>query len=181
MPSTSKKEIILAYRRAHGVERAGPVEIRMIQTELRRKMGGRGASSSYIASVLRESGTRVDYENGFVDTPLEEPYAARLEGVVAFSDFEAAECSIFKLDALHREFLAAHDRTGARLVRSLGLKAKRRAESLAASPRVNVAKRREKKEIANWFRVWLESPDVFAGWIDLRKRSEEFRGLFLKI
>jgi hypothetical protein len=39
-------------------------------------------------------------------------------------------------------------------------------------------KRAEKAEIATWFRIWLETPDLFFDWLELRKASEEFRGLF---
>jgi hypothetical protein len=61
------------------------------------------------------------------------------------------------------------------LVRSLLQKGKLRAGSLAANPRVSPAKRAEKREIATWFRIWLETPDLFFDWLELRKASEEFR------
>ena len=57
-------------------------------------------------------------------------------------------------------------------------KGKLRARSLAANPRVNAPKRQEKQEIARWFQVWLETPDLFAAWLELRKSSEEFRSIF---
>ena len=58
------------------------------------------------------------------------------------------------------------------------LKGKQRAASLGASPRVSPEKRREKQEIAAWFRVWLETPDLFFDWLELRKQSEEFQDAF---
>jgi hypothetical protein len=42
---------------------------------------------------------------------------------------------------------------------------------------VSPDKRAEKQEIATWFRIWLETPDLFFDWLELRKASEEFRGL----
>ena len=30
-------------------------------------------------------------------------------------------------------------------------------------------------EIANWFRIWLETPDAFFDWLDVRKQSPDFR------
>ena len=64
-------------------------------------------------------------------------------------------------------------------MRSLVIKGKKRAQSMARNPRVNPAKRREKEEIAAWFKVWLELPDAFFDWLELRKRSEEFQQTFL--
>ena len=109
---------------------------------------------------------------------MEEPYASRLAGALEFRDFASAEASLQKLDAFYREYRQVSDRVGTSLVRALVLKGKQRAESLGASPRVHPDKRREKQEIASWFRVWLEASDLFFDWLELRKRSEEFQRLF---
>lgn len=108
---------------------------------------------------------------------MDEPYA-RLEHILRFSDFASAEASLRSLDAAYREYLASGDRAGVRIVRSLAVKGKSRARQLAANPRVGEAKRQEKREIGEWFRVWLDSPDLFFDWLDFRKRSEEFRRAF---
>lgn len=178
MPDT-QKALILEYRDRHGLRQAGRREITLIQAELRRVLGPeRRVSASYIANVLRQAGTTVKYEDRFVDATLPEPYATRLEGALEFRDLKSAEASLRKLDAVYREYRAAADPTGVRLVRAVVIKGKQRAGSLARNPRVKAEKRREKQEIANWFRVWLESPDLFFDWLDLRRQSEEFRQLF---
>lgn len=176
----SKKQIILDCWRASGAGRVGAQEIRVIQADLRRRLGpARRESRSYIASVLRKGGAEVEYEDRYVDPAMDEPYATRLKGLLRFGDLASAEDSIRKLSALHHEFRAARDRVGTSLVRRILLKGKERAQSLAANPRVGEEKRREKQEIAGWFRVWLETPDLFLDWLELRKQSEEFRRLFL--
>jgi hypothetical protein len=38
-------------------------------------------------------------------------------------------------------------------------------------------KRLQKKEIAAWFSIWLETPDIFDEWLSLRKSTEEFRSI----
>jgi hypothetical protein len=43
---------------------------------------------------------------------------------------------------------------------------------------VEAHKRAEKVEIAGWFRIWLETPDAFFDWLDVRKQSPEFRAKF---
>jgi Ni/Co efflux regulator RcnB len=45
---------------------------------------------------------------------------------------------------------------------------------IAGNQRVAPEKRREKEEIRQWFRVWLETPDSFFDWLELRKASPEF-------
>ena len=177
--ANSKKRLILDLCQARGLERVGEPEIRALQGELRQRLGpNHETSPSYIANVLRHAGKRVDYDDRYVDPLMEEPYASRLEGALQFRDLESAEASLQKLDAIYREYRNASDRVGTTLVRSLVLKGRQRAESLAANSRVSPEKRREKQEIANWFRVWLETSDLFFDWLELRKESEEFQRLF---
>ena len=176
---STKKQLILDCFRTHRWERAGREEIRAVEAELRRTLGPAGKTSfSYIANVLREAGARVDYEDRYVDPLMEDPYAGRLKGVLQFGDLAAAEASLRQLDAIYREYLQTADRVGVQLVRSLVVKGKQRAASLAANPRVSAERRQQKQEIATWFRVWLETPDIFIDWLELRKQSEEFLRLF---
>jgi hypothetical protein len=180
MPGTpSKKQIILEYCQANALERIGTEEIRALQIELHSRLGSNlRTSPSYIASVLREAGKKVEYQDRFSAPSLEEPYASRLRDLLQFHDLESAEASLRRLDQVYREYREASDRTGTGLVRSLLQRGKLRAASLAANPRVSPDKRSEKQEIATWFRIWLETPDLFFDWLELRKASAEFRRLF---
>ena len=121
---------------------------------------------------------RVEIDDKYVDPWMDEPYAGRLKGLLEFGDFAKAEDSIRKLDTAYREYRELGDRIGMGLVRTLLLKGKQRAASLASNPRLSPEKREEKREIASWFRVWLEAPELFADWLDLRKESPEFRRRF---
>lgn len=118
------------------------------------------------------------YGDRYLDPEIEEPYASRLRGALQFRDLASAEAAIRSLDAAYREYRGAPDRRGTGIVRALMIKGKQRAESLARNPRVSAGKRLEKQEIASWFRVWLETPDLFFDWLELRKGSEEFRRIF---
>ena len=175
---SKKKQILEAAGRLQAGS-AGVAELRAIQQELRRAGPAGGATSlSYIAGVLRAAGTPVDYEDRFTDPEIPEPYAARLHGVLRFNDLAGAEDSLRRLDAAFHEYRGGLDRAGERLVRKLALRGKQRAESLAGNPRVGAGKRQEKREIANWFQVWLQSPGLFFEWLAVRKQTDEFRRLF---
>ena len=175
----SKKQAILEICRERGFSQISADEIRTIREELRRRLHlSPKTSDSYIASVLREAGMRVEVEDRYADPLMGEPYASRLKGLLEFYDLESAEASLAKLDAVYREYGAQSDQVGTGLVRKLVLKGKLRAASLAGNPRVSPAKRQEKQEIARWFTIWLDVPDLFFDWLELRKGSEEFQRLF---
>jgi hypothetical protein len=178
-PRVTKKQVILDYCRAMKLEGVDQGELRAVQDELRRRLGSQDKTSlGYIASVLREAGLQVEYEDRYSDPAMGEPYASRLAGALEFHDLASAERSLLRLDAIYRDYRGAGDRVGMNLVRALATKGKLRAESLAANPRVQRQKRLEKQEISRWFQVWLETPDLLPDWLALRKSSEEFHRLF---
>ena len=156
---------------------AGIKEMRVIRAELQRRLpGGSRTSYSYIASILSEAGVTVQYAGAA--PRMEEPYSSRLKDALHFHDLASAENSLRNLDAAYRSYFAAGDLRGMNLVRAILLKGKQRALQLAANPRVREEKRREKREIASCFTVWLQTPDIFSDWLGLRKQSEEFRREF---
>jgi phytoene dehydrogenase-like protein len=178
-PQPSKKQILLDFFAARDKRPLEVGDLHAAREELRRHFGPDNRTSlGYIAAVLREAGYEVRYEDRYSDPIMPEPYASRLKGVLEFHDLASAEQSLLRLDAVFREYSSAADRPGMTMVRALVKKGKLRARSLAANPRVQSQKRLEKQEIARWFQVWLETPDLFADWLALRKSSEEFRNLF---
>ncbi len=174
-PKASKKQILLDFFQARGKRPIEGGDLRAGQDELRRHLGpGNRTSLGYVASILHEAGYEVRYEDRYSGPLMPEPYANRLKGMLEFRDLASAEQSLLRLDAIFREYSEAADHLGARMVQALVKKGKLRARSLAANPRVQARKRQEKQEIARWFQVWLETPDLFADWLALRKTSDEF-------
>ena len=55
---------------------------------------------------------------------------------------------------------------------------RRRAALIASNRKVAADKRAEKEEIAQWFTIWLQTPELFFDWLALRKQSEDFRQRF---
>ena len=136
-PKASKKQILLDFFQARGKRPLEVGDLRAARNELRRHLGpGDRTSLGYIASILREAGYEVRYEDRYSDPVMPEPYASRLKGVLEFHDLASAEQSLLRLDAIFREYSSAADRLGATMVRALVKKGKLRARSLAANPRV---------------------------------------------
>ncbi|HUJ39140.1 MAG TPA: hypothetical protein VLW54_01230 [Candidatus Acidoferrales bacterium] len=94
--------------------------------------------------------------------------------VLRFATLEEAEATLRRLDGMWREHRDAGDRAGAERVLDLAREGRRRAQMIAGNRRVAAEKRAEKEEIRQWFRVWLEAPETFFDWLELRKASVEF-------
>lgn len=89
-----------------------------------------------------------------------------------------AEVLIRKLETLRAKFERAGDSAAAASLRDDAADARQAAESLAKSSRHDQRVRGEQAEIAQWLSVWIRTPKLFAEWLELRKRSPDFRQRF---
>lgn len=175
-PLKTKKAFILAAAVEIGAERFTPAEIDQLRRKLIAEHGEEGkAGSDYIADVLKSAGFRVVLTQ---QEEAEEQYEEEFDDLLHFKTFEDAEVSLMRLDELVRKFRKQGERAAVERVLEIARLGKRRAEMIAHNVKVNVAKRAEKEEIAVWFRIWLETPDVFFNWLDVRKQSPEYRERF---
>jgi len=129
----------------------------------------------YIAEVLKSEGWKVVLTQR---EEAEEEYEEEFEDLLHFKTLEDAEVSLTRLDELMRKFRAHSEKAAVERVLDVARLGKRRAEMIARNRKVDANKRAEKEEIADWFRIWLETPDAFFDWLDLRKQSPEFQKKF---
>ena len=108
---------------------------------------------------------------------MESPYREALAGILSFSSLSEAEKTIGRLESLRREYQSAGDQKGEEYCRKIALLGRHRAELISRNKRVRIQKRKQKQEIAVWFRIWLETPEIFENWLILRKKTEEFQEL----
>jgi hypothetical protein len=111
------------------------------------------------------------------DTVIEPQYREALTGILVFATFEEAEETLRTLENLRRKYRAASDKKGVEHCRRIARLGRRRAELIGRNRKVGLQKRLQKQEMANWFRIWLETPDIFEAWLSMRKNTEEFKKL----
>ena len=178
----TKRDLIIEVWEKLDCESVGAKEIEAIETVVRDKYGANAAESPMrIARILADEGAELRHAEIMeldVERRLESPYEAMFRNVLKFSDFKQALISIRHLENLRRKFLAENDREGLRRVRETALKGKNRALMIAGNEKVDETKRAEKREIAEWFTIWLQSPEVFDSWIELRRNSKDFTARF---
>jgi hypothetical protein len=104
-------------------------------------------------------------------------YREDLAGILSFASFAEAEKTLKRLQNLCRKYQSASDKKGMEYCRQIASLGRRRAELISRNKRVSLPKRRQKQEIAAWFKIWLETPALFDDWLAMRKNTEEFRRL----
>jgi len=174
--SPTKKALILEAARALGKPRFTPAEIEQIRRQLIAQHGAAGKTSpDYVVSVLEEAGMRVAWTTR---ADAEGQYEEEFADLLHFSTLDEAEMCLVRLDELLRKFQTEGERAAAERVREVARLGRRRAEMIARNHKVDAQKRAEKEEIAHWFAIWLETPDAFFDWLEVRKQSPAFREQF---
>jgi hypothetical protein len=171
--SSTKKELILEAAHGLGKPRFTPAEIEQIRRQLIAQLGARGKTSpDYIVSVLENAGLRVVWST---QSDTEGRYEEEFADLLHFSTLVEAEMCLVRLDELLRKFTIEAERGAAERVREVARRGRRRAEMIARNQKVDAQKREEKEEISHWFAIWLETPEAFFDWLEVRKQSPEFR------
>lgn len=172
----SKKEMILSTARDLDKPVYTPAEVEQIRRKLIAEWGEAGKTSAdYIADVLAEARMRVVLS---VHVDPQGQYEDEFQDLLHFATLGEAEMCIIRLDELLRKFETEGERAGEARVLEIARLGKRRAEMIAHNHKVDEVKRKEKEEVAQWFSVWLEQPDAFFDWLEIRKKSSEFRARF---
>jgi hypothetical protein len=175
----TKRAMILRAAAAIGAEKWTAAEIDQLRRKLLADHGSEGKTGSdYIADVLQSAGWKVVLTQ---QEEAEDQFEEEFEDLLHFKTLGDAEVSLMRLDELLRRFRAHGENAAAERVMEIARLGKRRAEMIARNHKVEAHKRAEKQEIASWFRIWLENPDAFFDWLDVRKQTPEFREKFPKL
>jgi hypothetical protein len=169
---STKKAFILETARGMDIQKWTIAEIEQLRRKLIAEHGDAGKTSSeYIAEVLKSLGWKVQLSER---EEAEERFEEEFEDLLHFKTLKDAEVSLTHLDELLRRFRAHGEPAAVERVMEVARLGKRRAEMIARNRKVDARKREEKLEIANWFLVWLQTPDAFFDWLEVRKSAPEF-------
>lgn len=172
----TKKAMILEAARDLGIQKWTTAEIDQLRRKLIADHGEAGKSSNdYIADVLKAMGWKVQLSER---EEAEERFEEEFEDILHFKTLQDAEVSLTRLDELLRRFRTHGEPAAVERVLEIARLGKRRAEMISHNRKVEAKKREEKKEIGEWFRIWLETPDAFFDWLEVRKSSADFREKF---
>jgi len=178
----TKRELIIEVWEALDCESVGAQELRAIEEAVRKRFGnGAVESHARVARLLADEGAELRHPEVLeldVQQRLSDPYLELFRNVLSVSDLNTAAASIMKFEELRKMFASRQDQTGLRRLRDIALKGKGRAQSIAKDSSVDNVRRAEQSEIAEWLAIWLQQPEVFETWLEIRRGTREFRERF---
>lgn len=90
-----------------------------------------------------------------------------------------AATAISELEGMRVRYAGSDDDINIRNVKEVAIEARENAIKNARDDSLPRAIREVQVEIAEWLRVWLETPHLFAEWLELRQTSSEFQTKFV--
>ncbi len=180
----TKNELIVQVWRSLKRETVGAEELKVIELALRERFGdGAVEMPMKIARVLADAGAKLKYPE-IMDLDFQRRSQSVQElifsAIHGFDSMEDAITSIKNLENLRKEFIREKNKKGLNLLTQIIAQTRQRILFDLKEKRSSIGKFEEKHEIAEWLRIYLESPDLFEKWIELRFLSDEFREKFLK-
>ena len=172
--ATNKQELIIEVWEALDCESVGCRELEQIQEVLHERFGPGGQESpAAIARVVADEGAVLRHPEVLeCDSKWRMQYlqAQAFERELDFSDFDKAVASFSAIETAQA--------SGDGRLREVVTNARQNQILISRSKIIDPAGRELAKEISQWLLVWLQSPQLFSDWLDLRLRSEEFRNKF---
>jgi len=169
-----------------------PVSAKMlseIQQTLSEKFGpDRVESPAFIARLLADEGAElrhpdlIEFDAHWREAKLSEASRNSItRDPVKPLTLRSAALMLRRFENLRQRLTVENNKAELRRLRDLALNEKARAQLLALDGTLRQRARKAQAEIAQWFLVWLQTPEIFGDWLDLRQRSREFREAFPKI
>ena len=166
----TKEQFIVEVWEGLGKEVVGASELGLIEGAVVERFGS-AISPALIARVLADHGARLGHPEILqTDARWREKQSLFSVDDLEFGNLEAALKLINKIEHLWQQ--SESDATTRESLRQSVRSLKTELDSLSSS-------RQLAAEVAQWLAVWLQNPQIFAGWLALRQNTAEFRERFL--
>lgn len=191
--SRTKHDLIIEVWEALDCESVGTRELEQIQNAVRERFGeGALSSPAAIARTVADEGAVLRHPEVFecdANWRRQQLEERVLPDGLDFSNLSSAFESIVKIEEKRIELgRTGENGKGERgrpdnavelgELRELVSAARDEALLRARSKILDEDQRKQAREISEWLRVWLQAPELFSDWLDLRRRSPEFRKNF---
>src|SRR5262249_32726895 len=156
-------------------------ELRAIQREIAKRFSRASVDSpASIARWLADAGADlrhpevIEFDARWREKQLRKTSSLTIESNSTKPlSLKAAERLLKRIDTARQKLLRENDTPQLRHLRDAVLNEKAKAQLITRDDTVADSLRKVQEEIVEWFRVWLQTPDIFQDWLALRQRSPE--------
>jgi len=180
----TRNQLIVECWKKLGQPAVGAHELTAIQAELNGEFGMSAVNSpASIARVLADQGAELRHPEVIEcdaawrteQVPDDEQSLSKSRtAATELLTLAQAEELIEELEQLRVQAAV----TDAQSIRAPAIEAREAAQRRARRKSLSELQRAEQQEIAEWLGVWIKTPNLFKDWLDLRRRSMEFRKKF---
>ena len=181
----TKHELIIAVWDVLDRSMVGASELRKIQSAIREQFGkGAVESPAAIARVLVDEGAElrhpevIEFDARWREAEIKSNARRFITSENQFPGkpmrLKQAEALIKRLERVRDRSERTENKAAMQRAREEAVKAREIAKSLARDRTLDQMTRAEQSEIAEWLAVWLQTPNLFAEWLELRRHSADF-------
>ncbi len=166
--ATTKDQVIVEVWEKTAKDIVSASDLTMIRDALIQRFGSDSSPAS-IARVLADHGARLGHPEILqADSRWREQQHLFTSDDLAFETIDAAGAFIEKLQQLPQT----------QALRQSVQQIRQELDLLVKVPNLLENRRAVALEAAQWFTVWLQNPQIFTEWLDLRRSAVEFQELF---
>lgn len=178
----NKTDLIIEVWERLDCESVGAKELVAIEQAVRERFGNAAVDSPMVvARLLADEGAVLRHSEImelYVERNSDRPYEPAFRNILNINDLPETTASLRRLENLRRKYLADGDKEGLRLVREKGREGRTKALKMAGDKKIGPDDRAKYAEIAEWFTLWLQSPEIFETWVERRLSSPDFQRKF---
>ncbi len=175
----NKTDLMIEVWEKLDCESVGVREIIAIENAVRDTFGERAVDSPMvIARLLADEGAELRHSEImqlYVSRTTEKQGEQSYVSVFDISDLDRTLSSLRKAEKIRQTLDSQNDRDAIGRLRRAAIEAKETAIKKASDERLSTGTRNIYDESARWLTIWLQSPELFENWVQLRLRSDEFQ------
>ena len=159
----------------------GAREIEEIQKMIATNLGDNAVESpAAIARTLADAGVRLrhpevlDYDSYWRERHLTDPFGDEQ------LDFTTIEAAIASMEAIRLAWERLQENKGGSRIRMSVVNIREQLRLSASSRTVPADTKKVASEVEQWLGIWLQNPQIFRDWLELRLSSPDFRAVFRK-
>ena len=173
----SRDEFIVEVWEGLDKDVVGLTELGLIENAVAQRFGVHISPAS-IARVLADRGARLGHPEILrADSRWREKQLLFTPEDLEITSLEAALALVRRIEHLHVHFET--DPMMLERLRHYVRQFKADLDAFTATTQTGQKKRELAREVAQWFSVWLQNPQIFSEWLTLRQNTPEFRERFL--